>query len=336
MDLSSYVDFLGKVLSLIPFNFFDLFLILMLCLYVFEDALGGAVSAFIGFFSTIMSFFVGLALYHPISELLVDRFSLTKGISDAAGFLIVTVSSFFIISTLLTVIKNRLPKITLYSKVDILGGAIFGLFSFFFIASFAVALLLSFPVSSVIKNSVKSSVGGKFLSAQTQGLENYVKQIFGGAIEDTINFLTVKPSSEESVSLNFKTTSHKIDSSSEREMLNLVNLERGKKGLPTLAFDEDLSGVARLHAKDMLERGYFSHYTPEGASPFDRMEAFGITYQYAGENLAFAPDVQIAMAGLMKSPGHRENILSPNFRKGGIGVIDAGIYGKMFVQEFSD
>ena len=119
-------------------------------------------------------------------------------------------------------------------------------------------------------------------------------------------------------------------------MLNLVNLERGKKGLPTLAFAEDLSGVARLHAKDMLERGYFSHYTPEGASPFDRMEAFGITYQYAGENLAFAPDVQIAMAGLMKSPGHRENILSPNFRKGGIGVIDAGIYGKMFVQEFSD
>ena len=79
----------------------------MLCLYVFEDALSGAVSAFIGLFSTIMSFFVGLALYHPIAELLVNRFSLTKGISDAAGFLIVTVSSFFIISAFFIVIVEN-------------------------------------------------------------------------------------------------------------------------------------------------------------------------------------------------------------------------------------
>ena len=100
--------------------------------------------------------------------------------------------------------------------------------------------------------------------------------------------------------------------------------------------DEKLREAARLHAKDMLERGYFSHYTPEGISPFDRMEAANVAYKFAGENLAFAPDIQIAMNGLMKSQGHRDNILSPNFRKAGIGVLDAGIFGKIFVQEFTD
>jgi len=42
------------------------------------------------------------------------------------------------------------------------------------------------------------------------------------------------------------------------------------------------------------------------------------------------------MQGLMNSPGHRANILNPNFHKIGIGVIDGGIYGKMYTQEFTN
>jgi uncharacterized protein YkwD len=38
----------------------------------------------------------------------------------------------------------------------------------------------------------------------------------------------------------------------------------------------------------------------------------------------------------MKSDGHRKNILDTSFIKVGVGVIDAGVYGKMFVQEFSN
>ncbi|KKR88441.1 MAG: SCP-like protein extracellular [Candidatus Gottesmanbacteria bacterium GW2011_GWA2_41_12] len=66
------------------------------------------------------------------------------------------------------------------------------------------------------------------------------------------------------------------------------------------------------------------------------MKNAGIFYTEAGENLAFAPNVNIAHAGLMNSPGHRANILSPDFGKVGIGVIDGGIYGEMFVQKFTD
>ena len=61
-----------------------------------------------------------------------------------------------------------------------------------------------------------------------------------------------------------------------------------------------------------------------------------IEYSLAGENLALAPTVETAHKGLMNSKGHRENILDEDYRQMGIGVIDNGVYGKMFVQVFTD
>jgi uncharacterized protein YkwD len=86
----------------------------------------------------------------------------------------------------------------------------------------------------------------------------------------------------------------------------------------------------------MFARGYFAHDTPEGVDPFQRMQQAGIVFGIAGENLALAPTLDMAHNGLMNSPGHRANILRPEFRKVGIGVLDGGIYGKMWVQEFTD
>jgi uncharacterized protein YkwD len=119
-------------------------------------------------------------------------------------------------------------------------------------------------------------------------------------------------------------------------MLDLVNKERAQQGVDKVVFNEELTEVGRDHCEDMFRRGYFSHYAPEGLSPFDRMINAGILFNFAGENLALAPDVNLAMQGLMNSPGHKENILSPNFGKLGVGVINGGIYGQMFCQEFTD
>ncbi len=336
MNLAGYLDFLRKIASLIPFNIFDLVLIVLFLIYVFEDASFGLVAAGIGFFSIISSFFVGLTFYLPLSKIVVKQFSLTKGISDSISFFIVTAISFVIISYVLSLIRKKYFRFSIPKAVDIIGGIIFGSLSFFFIASFIVALLLALPISKSVKTSINDSVSGKFLSSQVQRFDRDVRQIFGGAIEETINFLTVEPESNEAIALHFKTGSYKVDLEAESQMVALVNLERRKVGATELSIDERLTQVARIHAKDMLARGYFSHYTPEGLSPFDRMARANITYQYAGENLAFASDVDIAMEGLMKSPGHRANILSKNFVKIGIAALDAGVYGEIFVQEFTD
>jgi len=121
----------------------------------------------------------------------------------------------------------------------------------------------------------------------------------------------------------------------EQRMLDLVNAARTSAGLKPLQADMTLVKLARLKAQDMINKNYFSHTSPTYGSPFDMMKAAGVTYKYAGENLAGAPGVDIAHTNLMNSPGHRANILNANFTRVGIGVVNGGPYGKMFVQMFN-
>jgi uncharacterized protein YkwD len=177
---------------------------------------------------------------------------------------------------------------------------------------------------------------GSVLVTNTQGFAKDLNSVFGGAVNETLAFLTVEPKSNELVNLNFKTTKYSVDEAAEQKMFDMVNKERVSQGLHPVEPWSKLTEVARAHCKDMVERGYFSHYTPEGLSPFDRMAKADIDFTFAGENLALAPNTELAMKGLMQSPGHRENILSADFNRLGVGVIDAGVYGEMFCQEFSD
>jgi uncharacterized protein YkwD len=118
-------------------------------------------------------------------------------------------------------------------------------------------------------------------------------------------------------------------------MLADLNDARAKDGLPALASDPQLETVAAEHAADMIARHYFSHETPEGASPFERMKRAGCRYGWAGENMAINVDPESAFLALLASPGHRENILNPHYRRVGIAAIP-GDEGEVFVQDFSD
>lgn len=125
-----------------------------------------------------------------------------------------------------------------------------------------------------------------------------------------------------------------ILSADEQRMLDLVNLERARVGLAALQVDPTLVALARLKSEDMVARGYFGHMSPTYGSPFAMMDRAGVKYRYAGENLAGAPTVDIAHRALMNSPGHRANILSPNFTHVGIGIARGGPYGYMYTQMF--
>ncbi|GAF19426.1 transporter [Bacillus sp. JCM 19046] len=123
-------------------------------------------------------------------------------------------------------------------------------------------------------------------------------------------------------------------SADEQQMVDLVNQEREQAGLAPLTVNDELTEVARVKAQDMIDNQYFAHESPTYGSPFQMMDHFGVTYQTAGENLAGNQTVENAHTSLMNSQGHRENILSNNYSEVGIGVVDGGPYGKMFVQLF--
>ena len=116
-------------------------------------------------------------------------------------------------------------------------------------------------------------------------------------------------------------------------MLELVNQARVNAGVQPLELYEELSEVAQLKAEDMDENNYFSHQSPRYGSPFDMMRDEGISFRYAGENLALAPTVESAHENLMNSPGHRRNILNERFTHIGIGAVETN-RGLIFVQMF--
>lgn len=106
----------------------------------------------------------------------------------------------------------------------------------------------------------------------------------------------------------------------EGEVVALVNAERAAAGCGPVAADAGLAGVARAHSADMRDRGYFSHTTPEGRSPWDRAAAAGVSGASA-ENIAQGHgDAASVVAGWMDSPGHRANILDCANTRLGVGV----------------
>ena len=65
------------------------------------------------------------------------------------------------------------------------------------------------------------------------------------------------------------------------------------------------------------------------------MKSFGINYRSAGENIAAGQTTaESVMKSWMNSPGHKKNILSPNFTHIGVGYAKGGSYGHYWTQQF--
>ena len=121
----------------------------------------------------------------------------------------------------------------------------------------------------------------------------------------------------------------------EQQVVNLVNAERAKAGLKPLKSDWELARVARFKSEDMRDNRYFDHNSPIYGTPFQMMKSFGINYRSAGENIAAGQTTaESVMQAWMNSPGHKKNILSPNFTHIGVGYAKGGSYGHYWTQQF--
>jgi uncharacterized protein YkwD len=114
----------------------------------------------------------------------------------------------------------------------------------------------------------------------------------------------------------------------ERRAFERTNLERAKKGLPSLVWDPELCRLARNHSKNMARSGYFSHLTSDGQRLRDRVREIGITHYTAlGENIAYNLGYEdpgaFAVERWMLSPAHRANILESGFKAMAVGSFVA-------------
>jgi len=112
------------------------------------------------------------------------------------------------------------------------------------------------------------------------------------------------------------------------EVIRLTNVQRTTNGLNPLTESTILDSAALAKGNDMLAKGYWAHFAPDGTTPWSFFLKFGYKYSYAGENLARDfQDAPSAVTAWMNSPSHRENILNPNYKDIGIGVVEGNLAG---------
>lgn len=112
-------------------------------------------------------------------------------------------------------------------------------------------------------------------------------------------------------------------------LVDMTNEARAESNLPTLKINPVLVKAAEEKAKDMVDKSYFAHTSPDGVTPWFWFSDVGYKFAYAGENLAvgFNESSQVH-SGWINSPTHKANIMSANFTEIGIAVADGYHKGK--------
>jgi hypothetical protein len=120
-------------------------------------------------------------------------------------------------------------------------------------------------------------------------------------------------------------------------LADLTNESRAANGVSLVTRDTALDAIAQAAAEDMATKGYFSHVSPDGKTPWYWLDRAGYKYSYAGQNLAVNfTDSENVETAWMESPTHRANIVKPEYTHVGFGTANGFYEGRetTFVVEF--
>ena len=151
-----------------------------------------------------------------------------------------------------------------------------------------------------------------------------------------------------------------IDTKTQKEILDLINSVRangrycGKKyfeAAPPLKWNQNLYNASYEHSWDMEESGKFSHdgsgtisdktaqdlKLNRGSYFNERIEHNGYNYSCAGENIymsSYKSSASDAIDAWVKSPGHCENLMNPNFKDVAVAVVVKSDGSSYWTQDF--
>ena len=316
-------------------NVTDFIIVFLLLLAAFD----GWRTGFLALLIDLIAFIAGIVLAYlfavPVGAFVGGWFSLSVGLQPLFGFALVFLAAAGIVRLIAHPLRKQLvANAPIASRVNAWVGVTLNLAKQWVALMIALNLLLFLPVIRFVRKDIQRSRLAPYFVVERGFIGQATAKVIEAAVFELQGFITTKTISDEHETLSAPIGSLTNDTAAEQEMLVLVNSERISRGLKTLAGNEQLANVARLHSRDMWRRQYFAHINPDGADPFARLHQAGVLYLVAGENLALAPNTTIAHKGLMNSPEHKDNILSPDYGQIGIGVIRNGLYGATYTQLF--
>lgn len=317
-------------------NYVDIVIVVLLALQIVRGVRQGVWAVLARLVSFLGGILVAFWGYQTVGAFVLGYFDLVPPLSYALSFVGLFVLIQALIHAVMSGTGSFFPELWHRSHLSRALAVVPAAADALILVSFLLLLSIVLPIPSRVRADITGSQAGSAIIGAMQSAEQYAQRITDGALDRAFTFFTVRTETDESVHIPYKPNSLSVDEETERQMLVLINIERAKVGAPPLVIDGTLREIARAHSRDMWERHYFAHINPDGDDPFDRMGNGGARFILAGENLAYAASVSLAHRGLMNSPGHRRNILQPRFNRVGIGVVDGGIYGKMFTQNFAD
>lgn len=314
----------------------DLLVVAVLALGIVGGIRAGFVATLYGLITWLLALVFAFALLSPAAKVVVDLTRMPAPAGRSIAFVIVLLlveGVFSLIGRVAISPLIRLIHSTSVGRVlDRALGVVPSVLRALLITAIGLAALLVLPVGNDVRNAIDGSRLGRALVSEVAAAQPYLGRLLGG---DAGTLFVTKVDADKRQDLDLPPDlAVEPDPQAEAQMIELVNEERVAVGLAPLTLDPRLVPVARQHSEEMFKLRYFGHESPVTGSPFDRLDAAGVRYSRAGENLAYAQSVAVAHRGLMQSEGHRANILRPEFTRIGIGVISAGPYGRMFTQMF--
>ena len=316
------------------FSWFDLIVLIVVILYLIDGYRRGFIKLCLDVVGIFISFVIALKFYNFAGSVLASL-GLSEHITKVVGFFSLWVISEIIFYCLTLLLFHFVPKPIHANKINRWLGTVPGVLKGVMIVAILIMMVMILPFTTNFKEKLSRSFIIGPLIKSTAKIEKQLATALG-QLNHGLTFMGTVQEKEGTSALPFRTSDFSIDEAAEAELLRLVNNERSKVGLSVLQSDNLIRNVARSHSMDMLRGGFFAHENPLGQTPFDRMIIAGVIFQATGENIALAPTIELAHLGLMDSPRHRDNILEADFSRLGIGVIDAGFYGKMITQDFAD
>jgi len=307
----------------------------------------GARRSFVPYLTEFVAFGVGLAAafasFDPLGQLVHAYLGISQGVAGFGSFLLVLVLAHAMVQAPVHRAAGWLGEQFRGASPNVraVSGAVPALGIAAMLATVLLSVMVAVPVGG-LKPAVANSVLGSWIIDSTGFVRSPVQRLLVPERADTKRILESDPVSNPGEDAFYKLTfpadlTTQPDPAAEDRMLQRINGARAQVGLSSLRPDTLLQQAARAHSVDMYQRHYFSHKTPDGKTPYDRLHDQRFHYVTAGENIAFAPDVDQAWDSLMKSPDHRANILNPDFRCVGIGAYKGlNGYEEMFTQDFAD
>ena len=127
-----------------------------------------------------------------------------------------------------------------------------------------------------------------------------------------------------------------VKTDAEDKILELMNAKRVETGLQPLVLDNTLINLARYKSDHMIQYGYFDHTNPDGTDWTNWLNTLQYTYGATAENIVSNTyDPYEFFNQWWNSPGHKANMMNPEYTKVGIGVVQ-GNSQYIGTQEFAN